>query len=273
MSETSTTPLISGKAAGGSAHTSFATAADGPSGLTVALSSKRVKHARTVSGTDKIPTNDAEEIAAVTADNIDSFEAVDVVSAADHVCIYLDDDEGLGDALWIDEQFVEEWCNSLVYQRDHQLHTHDFVLGRSLAAYPSDEWSLVKALEKHLKGEVEPDRKDFSETGMHYRIWCRRFPIPKRAAHLVPTGGLQHTTLEDRSFGWMSSLVHAWPPPLVVGPEDEFSTLFSFAILDAQREREVLNILRYKLRIKYGGAFFAMVRPLFLFAMPFLMIA
>jgi hypothetical protein len=271
MSETSSNvPLLQGE----STRTSYATAAASapipiPGAGDAAQSSKRVKHARTVSDADKV-TEEADQIAPVRAGDDTSYDPVPIVSPADRLSIFIDEEEGLGDYLWLDEEVLEAMASALVLQGDAQLHTNNFVIGRLLTAYPQDEWPTVRLLEKRHKGATEPTRWQSDTTGYLYKIWCRRSqPVSKKALHLIPNGNVQHVSYEDRSFGWMSSIAYVWPPPLVIGMEDEFSCLFSFALVDVQRERETLAVLRYKLAAKYSGGFFALVRPLLALPIPF----
>jgi hypothetical protein len=271
MSETSSNvPLLAGE----STRTSYATAAASdpiPIPGAKSSSSKRVKHARTVSDTAKKP-EEASQIDPVRTGDDTSFEPVSISSSADRVCVFLDDNEGAGESLWIDEDLLEAMCSSVVLQNEGQLHPNNFAIGRFLSAYSQDDWSSVRLIEKRLKGSTEPERRSYDQTGYLYRIWLRTDqPRSKRALHLMSHGSIQHASFEDRSFSWMSSIAHVWPPPLVIGMEDEFSQLFSFAISDVNKEREVLNVLRFKLSAKFSGAFFALVRPMFIYCLPFLM--
>ena len=253
MSETSSNvPLL----AGDSTRSSLAAATEPIAIPSAVQSSKRVKTARTVSESVKV-TEEADQIAPVRSGDDTSYEDIPIVSIPDNVFIPLDDDEGAGDTIWLDEKVLESLATSLYLQSERQLHPNNFVIGRFLSAYPQDKWPSVKLLERRLKGTTEPRRFNFDPTGYLYKVWLvSEQARSKRAIHLVPTGGIQHASYEDRSFGWMSSIVHIWPPPLVIGTEDEYSHLFSFAILDAQHERTILNILRFKLKVQYSGAFF-----------------
>ena len=114
MSETSSNvPLLAGE----STRSSLAAAAKPIVIPGAAKSSKWVKTARTVSESVKV-TEEADQIALVRSGDETSYKDIPIINISDNVCIPLDDDEGAGDAVWLDEEVLESLATSLYLQSE-----------------------------------------------------------------------------------------------------------------------------------------------------------
>jgi hypothetical protein len=143
----------------------------------------------------------------------------------------------------------------------------NIVLARFVLADEEDQFALTRQIDRALNHGLDPTVSQVPSGVMPMKLWCRRLPqnppgSRKKISNtsLVNDTSIAHRCVNNRSFGIYGQLLAFWPPPVVVGPGEEYDILWSFKVANPAVEFATIKAVGLMLGRKFNGMFFKMVR-------------